>query len=101
MAGHTKGPWIQIIDREAGHISIHPAGRRGEIGLVHMTEPNGEADAHLIAAAPDLLAACQAIEAHCRVETPETRGNPAAHAAEGKRLREQMRVAIAKAEGKS
>lgn len=50
--------------------------------------------ARLIAAAPDLLAICQAIEAHC-CANDGVKGD--AHTAEGKRLREQLQIAIAKA----
>lgn len=48
----------------------------------------------------ELLAVCKELEAHLRVETPETRGNPVAHAAEGRALRGRMNAAIAKAEGR-
>jgi hypothetical protein len=46
----------------------------------------------------DLIALCRAIESHCRVETQETKGNPTAHAAEGKALRARMQVLLAKFE---
>lgn len=53
---------------------------------------HGDAEAHangyLIAAAPDLLAVCGAIEAHCK------RGAPVA---EGQAIRAQLQAAIAKA----
>lgn len=36
------------------------------------------------------------LEAHCRVETPETKGNPVAHAAEGKAIRERVQSMLSR-----
>ena len=54
---HTKGPWEVSKD---GY-SIH-APKRSEqlyVAQTHPFDPDQEANAHLIAAAPDLLRACK------------------------------------------
>ena len=64
-ATHTPGPWI--VKRGAweftiGNESSKPSARLHDF-MVAKTPENSmhsEADAHLIAAAPDLLAACEA-----------------------------------------
>ena len=53
----TPGPWVQFI--YDGLLSILPAGRPGEVAQVWVEDglPNAEANARLIAAAPELYAA--------------------------------------------
>lgn len=70
-AKHTPGPWMVIADSDAGEHPNHAFrfvgttdfdedSGRGEI-LARMTDsPSIEANARLFAAAPDLLAACEA-----------------------------------------
>lgn len=98
-ASHTRGPWhagetvyrdgvaiISIIDDSD---SPHDIIRNGETSLIH----NADANARLIAAAPDLLAALQAFykwwgSIDCICLNPEPIPNA---------LGEQMEAAIAKA----
>jgi hypothetical protein len=94
MAGEAKyepGPWKAHIFSVTG-----PKGQ--DIALCWDSEDgNGkqtEANARLIAAAPELLEALQAIELHCSGKG-DAKG--AEHTAEGLRLREQIRAAITKA----
>lgn len=73
---HTPGPWMALIDGEStwgsdSHSVVageHSAGiadvmieceasTHGEDGVTHVTQEQGIANAHLIAAAPDLLEA--------------------------------------------
>ena len=57
MSNHTPGPWEVMID-DAGFIDFYRIDANGEtVGEALL----GEADARLIAAAPDLLAALQAL----------------------------------------
>lgn len=83
MSGHTPGPWT--VDQRAGNsLSIDgPEGR--EIASVYDEDiddvtPQQEADARLMAAAPDLLDACDralgliaAVVKHQRVSEKEVR----------------------------
>ena len=59
---HTPGPWeveCVMCDEVNGEAyEVHADG-----GAISIAAPPSEADAYLIAAAPDLLAACQAAEA--------------------------------------
>lgn len=55
---HTPGPW-----RLAGKATVrHDSGNGGWIADVHWK--NREANARLIVAAPELVAACEAVSAH-------------------------------------
>lgn len=53
-AKHTPGPWAV-----AGRLIV--SAKHGSIGAVDDGQPNVEANARLIAAAPDLLAALKAL----------------------------------------
>jgi len=55
MSEHTSGPWVVFVDKgtDAAIFTVMPAGRHGEIA----TNIENGADADLIAAAPDMLAA--------------------------------------------
>lgn len=116
MSAHTPGPWV--VGREVKsrgslvYIQIHPesgdqlavssvsvyqydrsgeaVGRRDRLGGVKPTVPSEEtrANARLIAAAPDLLEACEAalaVHDHFKETTPTTL---------------KLRAAIAKASGR-
>lgn len=68
MAEHTRGPW-RVTGADGGMLSHMVLGPIGEIiaryspwsGDPKQAE-EGQANARLIAAAPDLLAACKAVE---------------------------------------
>lgn len=68
MTQHTKGPWVAAQNGALGYVI--QAGRtwgKGEVALIshYAAEPAGTdyANARLIAAAPELLAALEAIKA--------------------------------------
>lgn len=65
MSGHTTGPWVTV---DLGtSLVICPAMRQGEVAVIsNDLGTNGDANARLIAAAPDLLAALEAVHAHYR-----------------------------------
>lgn len=67
---HTPGPWkLYSEDLRGGKywcVSFPPSTHDSEIDL-HETD-NGEANARLIAAAPDLLDACYAAVDRCEYE---------------------------------
>jgi len=63
MSKHTPGPWIAGNDEDSDYFLVGP--HDGD-GLVHrpVVKLHSEADADLIAAAPELLAVCKQIRAH-------------------------------------
>lgn len=82
-ASRTPGPWhvggenvgdgLSILDA-AGNRVAHTAARRNQ--NVELIDPaEAKANAHLIAAAPDLLAACKLILQHGRIDDSESRLN--------------------------
>ena len=56
---HTPGPWVQFADG-GKTVAIMPAMREGTIAAFEPPYPT-DADCHLIAAAPDLLAALKQV----------------------------------------
>lgn len=56
-----------------------------------------ESEAHVVAASSELLAVCEAIESHCKVENDKVKGNLDAHMAEGRALRIRLQSVIGKA----
>lgn len=92
---HTPGPWMAGVPASGrgGGVNVVAAG--GAVAMVydHIKDggnPSRDADARLIAAAPDLLAACIAIAEVFGIPADGCEGNP--HAI-------QVRAAIAKATG--
>ena len=62
-AKHTPGPWVIYLDAGVA-ASVMPAGRDGDVCTMaeeYRTMIEVNANAALIAAAPDLLAACEAL----------------------------------------
>lgn len=58
MSAHTPGPWVRFFVDEHT-MAILPAGRPGSVA--DFKAPPSEADAQLIAAAPELLVALEAL----------------------------------------
>jgi hypothetical protein len=92
MSGHTPGPWVIEGDVAAlpddigvGIVNRKHDGDDWDVAMVHSSAAN----ARLIAAAPDLLAACKLIASYAISWQPLTPGD----------IRE-MTAAIAKAEGR-
>lgn len=85
MAGHTKGPWTVEPTEFANESVAYDV--KADDGAVLIACPPTKADADLIAAAPDMLAALEYIVAW----------NPADWSAET--ARDMARTAIAKAKG--
>lgn len=56
MSKHTPGPWRVIPPYSGGHYAVQ-RGREGGFIVKGLGADRGEADARLIAAAPELLAA--------------------------------------------
>lgn len=95
MSGHTPGPWriapeFSVLSVWSGDTEVASAWR--ESGWID--EATQRANARLIAAAPDLLAACEAMLAH-EVYTYE--GNLEARVTVPRDVIDQLRAAIAKA----
>lgn len=66
MSGHTPGPWGRNIPPISKYPVIY-AGRNTHVAQVltkATSEAEAEANADLIAAAPELLAACKAFESN-------------------------------------
>jgi hypothetical protein len=103
--GITPGPWEHFdAKNEHGEATISIRGNSEFIATMdlmatnggpYLLPPNAEANARLIAAAPDLLEACKAIAAHI----PENDVDIPTFA--GINLARIVRAAIAKAEGAS
>jgi hypothetical protein len=103
-AKHTPGPWS--IDRTGERHGQRPygisAGKRGPTpknivnwgGVAAPASQESEANARLIASAPDLLEACQTALAYCEHLQSSMFGVEPTHAAE-------LRAAIAKATGEA
>lgn len=93
---HTKGPWIAHSAYFFGHDSFQITGRNGDSNpfLCRLTDdtPNFEANARLIAAAPELLEALYA--ALPCVEESEEFDKP-----NGPKLSVKIRALLAQAEG--
>jgi hypothetical protein len=106
-AGHTKGPWEVVFYGGGDSLVIHSdaenrvcfmatPGERGSLKTIM-------ANARLIAAAPDLLAALETINA--QLECPMRNTNRGRAYREGvvisQDVRDQVRAAIAKAKGEA
>ena len=65
MSGHTPGPWVQKPSAVSDNICIYAGGKREGYGIGEAWNINDNAEnfanARLIAAAPDLLAALESI----------------------------------------
>lgn len=91
---HTPGPWISREVPETDEPTIgywidadnHEKKGFPIANVKHFTDDHGEANARLIAAAPELLEACQAV------------ANDTTHPIAGN-LQAMLRIAIAKAKG--
>jgi hypothetical protein len=99
MSKHTPGPWVaEGEDRETWRIRSEDYGT---ICRIHDPEGPVEHDAHLIAAAPDLLDALEALLAWQRHlefrDVPGKEGRSLAYAGD----LEIIRAAIAKARGQA
>lgn len=100
-AQHTPGPWTAQIN-QCHHAVLSLDG--SDIALVRASDFDSEANARLIAGAPELLAALEPLARevgkyidHCRAMNPAVR-----HSGQGKELiaiHEAARAAIAKAKG--
>ena len=104
MSAHTPGPWRVIggglhiaSDNAPGHVIVCRTGRLGMVGdEPKQTLARWEADAHLIAAAPDLLEALEAYHFHFGILEENEFIN-----AEARRCASLARAAIAKAKGET
>lgn len=95
-ATHTPGPW-QVIEYAGGVTSIEhhePTGygyRQSDIARIQPLSEQKEANARLIASAPDMLAALESVYAYVTDIFDESEFSPD--------IVEEIRAAIAKAEG--
>ena len=79
-AQHTPGPWVIDHETRPDQVCVvyhtsHPHGYvyvRGELGYWSADRNENMANAHLIAAAPELLAALQAVYEACEGYVPNT-----------------------------
>lgn len=95
MSAHTPGPWV--VSNKGGMLNVSAPASGG--ALASLGIPKGEerfANARLIAAAPDLLAACEAVVSLLAVEGLKSPTVEVARAA----VRKELHAAIAKAVGK-
>jgi hypothetical protein len=95
---HTPGPWGYVPSPPFGGFEIAPAAdiERGDWSReVAATYRGNEADARLIAAAPDLLDALEECEGYFTGHATVCRVGPV-----GRAILDRARAAIAKAEGR-
>ena len=93
MSKHTPGPWM--VDRTCGGLAIESAAH-GNIGIVNLARAS-KADAALIAAAPDVLAALKDALRSARHDFDAGEKGEA----EFRSAYSEQFAAIAKAEGKA
>ncbi len=98
---HTPGPWF-YEGTENGHVAIDAAGPK-RIGLLSkrgFSYPERQANARLIAAAPEMLDALRAIE--LAVDGLNTKGYPQQKNTQAalNRIKGHARALLAKIEGK-
>ena len=99
MTEHTRGPWTAKVQSDGSLWIMGGHGSSVYDSALADTWPLSEADARLIAAAPDLLEALEGIEEHarqvlCEITDQDTGWFYQLQAATGK-----ARAAIAKAKG--
>lgn len=98
----TPGPWeVEEVGVDELFI-VKPDGKGGWWGIAELSVDGAFADAHLIAAAPELLEAAKDVEESLRhvVEEAKTFRNPQPWKTEMREERcMKLRAAIAKAEG--
>ena len=100
MSAHTPGPWkAEGPDNFGDWIIVPVAAKLAVAAVVHNLRPDKEeaANAHLIVAAPDLLAALK--RQHDNIRRWLATGVPATEE-ESKEISDQIDAAIAKAEGR-
>ncbi len=96
-AQHTPGPWIDQPGTTSGRVVIAPEQGKVKRNVASCGGPNRDANARLIAAAPDLLAALIAMR-----ERWELYSGGIGHAGQtDDRLMRQADAAIAKARGEA
>lgn len=113
MGKHTLGPWI-VEQSDKTPIYVSPLDRREDISICQVLvidedeqSDGGEwingdqtkANAHLIAAAPDMLAALEAAIECGMVPTSSAKEGGAMHYVRQAHVADQIRAAIAKAKG--
>ena len=88
---HTPGPWDYIVAKKLIHVETANKGDGSPCGVAICSVPlSDEANASLIAAAPDLLSAAIEVLAIFERESGKTEGG----------TQGRLRAAIAKAEGR-
>ena len=97
MSAHTPGPWTVGGDTQfMNQVEIWPA-----IGCAYGVGPEVIANAHLIAAAPDLLDALESAVDCGMVPSSSLKDGGAARHARQVHVADMIRAAIAKAKGET
>jgi hypothetical protein len=104
MSEHTAGPWAWGVNPKGNYTNelvVRPAGEFPQglwiADVGSSGDPEREANACLIAAAPELLEACEAVSDMCGPMNPYVGEDWEANWANAIRM---MRLAIAKARGR-
>jgi hypothetical protein len=100
-AQHTPGPWVADVSMVSGRVknSVFSGPHKNQI-LSTARDPYGddnavaEANARLIAAAPDLLAALEDLLTFDRVERPAFRSKPMGASGSEARIQQDKMVAL-------
>lgn len=100
---HTPGPWTYEVEKVSGpHLTQTFIFAHGDVigrAYADSKRDNSQANASLIAAAPDLLAACEAICNETFDAAVNGRGETNITPEAVERIYEAARIAIAKARG--
>jgi hypothetical protein len=96
MSKHTKGPWVAVERQRKLWVLTNPDSKpfTGQVIAQQTTCPDWEANARLIAAAPELLATCEQARLWVALQGEVPGCGPAARA-----MLAVLDAAIAKAEG--
>lgn len=94
---HTPGPWIVLLPDMDYQKPLVKRGMEGGFAVMGLSKERELADAYLIAAAPDMLAALEA--AFQELDEKYGHGLSNGYWPDIKPLHEQMRAAIKKARG--
>ncbi len=98
MSKHTPGPWEIAPSKRSDNYCIYAIDRQYGIGEAWNLngESQNEANARLIAAAPDMLAALRYVEMRCVSDAAYPHSS-----IEDRRMRDLVVAAIARAEGRN
>ena len=99
---HTPGPWLASPTASLGpQYAVYAEASGRDVAVVYDHDDRTEANAKLIAAAPDLLEACEAFVEHIQTLPDDTEKCRHLRLALNNRAGDMIVAAIAKAKGET